>query len=70
MCGSIVNPRKLEHEFRMIRAGNPYTLLYGHWDNDVPAFWLLLYSGFCFLDLVIIGPGFWDCGFMGLKSGL
>ena len=23
----IVNPRKLEHEFRMIRAGIPYTLL-------------------------------------------
>ena len=28
----------------MIRAGIPYTLLYGHEDNDVPTFWLLLYG--------------------------
>ena len=40
---NIVNPRKLEHRFRMILAGIPYALLYGQQDNDVPTFWLLLY---------------------------
>ena len=38
----IANPRKLEHECRMIRAGIPYTLPEGREDNDVPTFWLLL----------------------------
>ena len=38
-----MNPRKLEHRFRMILAGIPYAFLYGHQDNDVPTFWLLLY---------------------------
>ena len=32
----IVNPRKLEHGFRMMNAGIPYT------ENDVPTLWLLL----------------------------
>ena len=27
----------------MILAGIPYAFLYGHQDNDVPTFWLLLY---------------------------
>ena len=40
---SIVNPRKLEHGFRMISAGIPYTLPLGQEENDVPSFWLLLY---------------------------
>ena len=39
----IVNPRKLEHGFRRIRAGIPYTLPSGQEENDVPTFWLLLY---------------------------
>ena len=39
-----VNPRKLEHGFRMIRARIPYTLPLGHQDSDVPTFGLLLYS--------------------------
>ena len=30
--------RKLEHGFRMIRAGIPYTLPEGHEENDVPTF--------------------------------
>ena len=47
--GSIVNPRKLEHGFRMISAGIPYTLPLGQEENDVPSFWLLLYTG-CFND--------------------
>ena len=37
-----MNPRELEHQFRMIHAGIAYTLLYGHEANDVPTFWLLL----------------------------
>ena len=37
-----VNPRKLEHGFKMICAGIPYTLPSGHKENDVPTFWLLL----------------------------
>ena len=41
---NIVNPKNLEPGFRMIRAGIAYTLLYGHEDNDVPTFWLLLYG--------------------------
>ena len=40
---TIVNPRKLEHRFRMIHAGIPYALLYGQEDNDVPTFRLLPY---------------------------
>ena len=32
----IVNSRKLEHRFRMIHAGIPFTL--GHEANDVPTF--------------------------------
>ena len=36
-----MNPRKLEHRFRMILAGIPYTFLCGHQGNDVPTFWLL-----------------------------
>ena len=40
----IVNPRKLEHGFRMIIAGIPSTLPLGQEDNDVPTFWLLLYT--------------------------
>ena len=36
------NPRKLEHGFRRIVAGIPYTLPAGHEDYDVPTFWLLL----------------------------
>ena len=39
----IVNPRKLEHGFRMIVAGIPFSL--GHEDNDVPTFSLLLCRG-------------------------
>ena len=42
MLGVIVNPRKLEHEFRMISARIPSTLPPGNEDNDVPTFWLLL----------------------------
>ena len=34
-----MNPRKLEHRFRMILAGIPYAFLYGLQDNDVPTFW-------------------------------
>ena len=41
----IVEARKLEHCFRRISARIPYTLPYGHEDNDVPTFWLLLYQG-------------------------
>ena len=41
---AIVNPRKLEHGFRMISAGIPYTLPQGQEENDVPTFWLLLYT--------------------------
>ena len=41
--GVIVNPRKLEHGFRMMSAGIPYTLPLGQEENDVPSFWLLLY---------------------------
>ena len=37
-----VNPRKLEHGFKMICAGIPYTLPSGHEENDVPTFWPLL----------------------------
>ena len=37
-----MNPRKLEHGFRIIGAGIPYTLPEGHGANDVPTFWLLL----------------------------
>ena len=40
----IVNPRKLEHGFRMILAGIPYALHQVHEDNDVPTCWLLLYG--------------------------
>ena len=39
---NIVNPRKLEHGLRRIRARIPYTLASGHEDIHVPAFWLLL----------------------------
>ena len=35
---------KLEHGFRRISARIPNTLPEGHEDNDVPTFWLLLYS--------------------------
>ena len=34
----MVNPRKLEYRFRMIHAGIPFTLLFGHEANDVPTF--------------------------------
>ena len=37
-----MNPRKSENGLRVIGARIPYTLLSGHEDNDVPAFWLLL----------------------------
>ena len=37
-----VEARKLEHGFRRISAGIPYTLPDRHEDNDVPTFWLLL----------------------------
>ena len=37
-----MNPRKLEHGFRMISAGAPSALPSGHEDNDVPTFWLVL----------------------------
>ena len=37
-----VNPRKLEHGFRMICARIPSTSPSGHEDNDVPTFRLLL----------------------------
>ena len=38
----MVNPRKLEQgsRLRMINAGIPYTVPYGHEENDVPIFWL------------------------------
>ena len=40
-----MNPRKLEHRFRMILAGIAYTLLLsGREADDVPSFWLLLYA--------------------------
>ena len=35
---SIVNPRKLEHGFRMISAGIPYTFPQGQEEHDVPNF--------------------------------
>ena len=41
---AIVNPRMLEHGFRMISAGIPYTLREGQKENEVPTFWLLLYT--------------------------
>ena len=34
--GFAMSSRKLEHGFRMIRAGIPYALPQGHEDNDVP----------------------------------
>ena len=37
-----MNPRTLEHGFRMTSAGIPYTLPYGHEDNDAPTFGLPL----------------------------
>ena len=37
-----MNPRKLEHGFRMICAGVVSTLVSGHEDNDGTTFWLLL----------------------------
>ena len=39
-----MNPRKLEHGFRMMNAGIPLIFLEEHEDNDVPIFWLLLYA--------------------------
>ena len=36
-----MNPRKLEHGFRMIGAGIPSALPEGYEDNDVPTFCLL-----------------------------
>ena len=36
--------RKLEHGFRRIRARIPYTFPEDPEDNDVPTFWLLLYT--------------------------
>ena len=41
---STVEARKLEHGFRRISARIPYILPLRHEDNDVPTFWLLLYS--------------------------
>ena len=38
----IVNPRKLERGFRMIRARIPSSLPLGHEDNDAPTFCVLL----------------------------
>ena len=38
----IVNPRKLEHGFKMTSAGIPYVLPEGHADIDVPTLWLFL----------------------------
>ena len=37
-----MNPRKLEHGFRMISARIPYTLAEGHEEYDVLTLWLLL----------------------------
>ena len=37
-----MNPRKLDHGFRMISAEIPYTLPSGQEENDVPIFWHLL----------------------------
>ena len=50
---STVNPRKLEHGFRMISSGIPSKSPEGHEDNDVPTFWLLLQ------ELQAEGLGFW-----------
>ena len=63
---TIVNPRKLEHSFRRIGAGIPYTLLSGHEANDVPTFWLLLEG------VRVVGfQGFGVWGLQGLgTSGL
>ena len=44
----VVEARKLEHGFRRISARIPYSLPSGHEDNDVPTFWLLLYSAMAF----------------------
>ena len=38
----VVKPRKLQHGFRMVLAGIPYTLPDGREENDVPTFWLVL----------------------------
>ena len=40
--GSIVNPTKGQHRFRMIHAGIPSSLLQESGDTDVPTSWLLL----------------------------
>ena len=50
----IVNPRKLEHGFRRIRAGIPYTLPSGQEENDVPTFWLLLYGHEFYMIRILI----------------
>ena len=44
----IENPRKLEHGFRLMIAGTPYTLPWGQEENDAPTCWLPLFSGLGF----------------------
>ena len=52
-----MNPRKLEHGFRMINVGIRYTLPSGHDDNDVPTFWLLLSSVYGVSGILGAGKG-------------
>ena len=40
----MANARDMEHGVGTISAGIPYSFPYGHWDDDVPTSWLLLYG--------------------------
>ena len=49
-----MNPRKLEHGFRRISAGIPYTLFYGHEANNVPTSWDLVTRVINIVTILII----------------